>query len=257
MAGLHAPVKVIQGRQPRRCFIRSNSVATGGRVGHASVMQALAIYDMDKTITQRATYAAWLLFWARRRAPWRLGLLPLSGLLALLYLLKLLGRSRLKEFNHALLMGDHADPAAVAATAVAFAAQQIATNIRADALVQIARDRTEGRRIVIATASYGFYARAIAAQLGIDDVIATGVVTDASGVRARIAGENCYGAAKRRMVEAWLKAQHLTPAPIRFYSDHVSDAPMFERAGEPVAANPNRALAVLARTRGWPVVAWS
>ena len=38
-------------------------------------MSDLAIYDMDRTVTRRATYTPFLLHCAVRRAPWRL-LLP-------------------------------------------------------------------------------------------------------------------------------------------------------------------------------------
>jgi HAD superfamily phosphoserine phosphatase-like hydrolase len=219
-------------------------------------MQPLAIYDLDKTITYRATYAAWLLFWARRQAPWRLLLLPLSAVAALLYVLKLLSRAQLKTVNQALLMG-RADAATVAALAADYAAQVVAGNVRAGALAQIAVDRAEGRRIVIATASYAFYARAIGAALGIGDVIGTGVVVSGREVLPQIDGENCYAVAKRRMVEAWLTAQRLGGAPMRFYSDHPSDAPMFELADEAVAANPDRQLRALAQARGWAIVDWA
>lgn len=218
-------------------------------------MQPLALYDMDKTITRRATYAAWLLFWARTHAPWRLLLAPLALLAGAGYLLRLVGRARLKELNQALFMGA-ADEAAVAAAADAFAARTLATNVRADALGAIAADRAAGRRVVIATASYAFYAAAIGRALGIEDVIATESVRAGGRILPRIAGDNCYGPAKRAMVEAWLAARGLAVAPLRFYSDHVSDAPMFERAAEPVAVSPSPPLRRLAAARGWPVRDW-
>ena len=65
----------------------------------------LAIYDMDKTVTRRATYTPFLLHAARTRQPLRLLLLPLVGVTVLLYLARLIDRARLKEFNHALLVG--------------------------------------------------------------------------------------------------------------------------------------------------------
>lgn len=219
-------------------------------------MQKLAVYDLDKTITRRPTYAAWLRFWAWRRARWRLLLVPLSAVAALLYLGKLVSRARLKTINHALLMG-RADVATVAAEAAAFARQQVAGNVRAGALTQIAADRADGRRIVIATASYAFYASAIGAALGIDDVIGTRARVAGGSVLPEIDGENCYADAKRTMVEAWLAAHDLTGAPLRFYSDHPSDAPMFALADEAVAANPDTALRALARMRGWAIVDWN
>ena len=47
-----------------------------------------------------------------------------------------------------------------------------------------------------------------------------------------------------------------TRAHVRFYSDHVTDAPVFEWADEPVAVNPHDRLRRLAKLRGWPVEDW-
>jgi phosphoserine phosphatase len=43
---------------------------------------------------------------------------------------------------------------------------------------------------------------------------------------------------------------------VRFYSDHVSDQPVFEWADEPVAVNPHGRLRRLAEQRGWAVEDW-
>ena len=125
------------------------------------------------------------------------------------------------------------------------------------AQAQIAADRAGGRRVVIATASFGFYAEAIGAVLGVADVIGTRVVVDHGCIRARIDGENCYGAAKLRMFENWLATNGITGAEMRFYSDHASDAPMFERAAEAVATNASPALRALAAARGWRLLDWA
>ena len=42
-------------------------------------MSDLAIYDLDRTVTRRATYTPFLLHCAVRRAPWRLLLLPVTS----------------------------------------------------------------------------------------------------------------------------------------------------------------------------------
>lgn len=226
-----------------------------GGGGHGRAVPPLAIYDMDKTITRRATYAAWLLFWARTRAPWRLLLAPLTLLAGAAYVLGLAGRARLKEFNQALLMG-RAGEAAVAAAAAEFAARTLAGNIRAEALAAIAADRAAGARLVLATASYGFYAEAIGRALGLDDVVATRSRRQGGAILPRIDGANCYGADKCAMVDGWLAAHGLAGTPFRFYSDHVSDAPMFARAAEPVAVSPSPALRRMAAARGWRVCDW-
>ena len=138
-----------------------------------------------------------------------------------------------------------------------FAGRTLGGNVFAGALARLDAERAAGRRIVLATASYGFYADAIAARLGIADVVATRSVWDGDRLLPRIDGENCYDTAKRRMVEAWLAANGLTGAPIRFFSDHVSDLPMFELAAEQVATTPSPKLRAVAAARGWEIVDWT
>ena len=125
--------------------------------------------------------------------------------------------------------------------------------------MRIAADKAEGYRLVMATASYAFYARAIAERLGFDDAIATESEHDPAGaLTPRISGENVYGAAKLRAVEAWMAREGIarSDADIRFYSDHVSDAPVLAWADEPFAVNAHGPLRALAKAKGWPILDW-
>ena len=217
----------------------------------------LAIYDMDRTVTRHATYTPFLLHCALQRAPWRLLLLPLVALSMLLYVARIIDRGRLKEINHALLLGRSIHPDDLMPLVNGFANRTVARNVRPGALRAIARDKAEGRRVVMATASYRLYAAATAERLGFDDTIGTNSVIGLdANVRAKIDGENCYGAAKMRMIARWLEHEGLTRAHVRFYSDHASDVPVFDWADEPVAVNPHDRLLVLARRRGWRIDDW-
>jgi HAD superfamily hydrolase (TIGR01490 family) len=222
-------------------------------------MSDLAIYDMDRTVTKRATYTPFLLHCAVRRAPWRLLFLPLVILSMLAYVARLIDRARLKEINHHLLLGQRIHPRDLRPLVESFADKQLATNIRPGALEAISRDKSEGRRLVLATASYRLYADAIAERLGFDDVIGTGSVIGLDErVHAKIAGENCYGPAKLRMISNWLEKSGLQGkhGHVRFYSDHVSDRTAFEWSDEPVAVNPHGKLRRLAEERGWAIEDW-
>lgn len=223
-------------------------------------MTELAIYDMDRTITQRATYTPFLLHAALRRAPWRLMLLPFVLLTMIAYVAKLLDRGRLKELNQALLLGPHIAPAELLPLTESFADKTVSGNLRPGALDQIAADRAAGRRLVLATASYRLYVEAIAARLGFDDVIATNSLAGLDQrIRAKIDGENCYGPAKLRMILDWMARQDLRreAVRVRFYSDHASDAPVMAWADEAFAVNAHAKLRRLARLRAWPIVDWS
>jgi HAD superfamily hydrolase (TIGR01490 family) len=220
----------------------------------------LAIYDMDRTITRTGTYTPFLLYAAARIAPWRLLLAPIVVLVMIAYAAKVINRARLKEINQALLLGPNISRDSLAPIVAGFADRTIKLNILPGALERIAEDRAAGRRLVLATASYRFYVEAIAQRLDFDDVIATNSLIGLdSRIRARIDGENNYGPAKLRMIESWMAAEGIArgDATIRFYSDHVSDAPVLEWADEAFATTPSPKLRIMAQKRGWPVLDWS
>jgi HAD superfamily hydrolase (TIGR01490 family) len=222
-------------------------------------MSDLAVYDLDRTITRRDTYRRFLLHCVLRRQQWRMLFLPIVMVWVVAYALKAIDRGRLKEISHALLLGRAVHPADLKPLVDSFAETTVRTNIRPGALAAIERDRSQGRRLVLATASYRLYANSIAERLGFDDVIGTGSIIGLDEkVHAMIDGENCYGPAKRRMIAAWVEKSGLTGnhGHVRFYSDHASDAPVFEWADEPVAVNPHGRLRRLAARRGWAVEDW-
>lgn len=222
-------------------------------------MQLLAIYDMDKTITAAPTWTRFLVHAARVHAPWRLALLPAAGLAGIGYLLKRLDRAQLKQCTHRLLLGDATDAVDMARIADSFAAAEANKGVLHGARERIAADRAAGYRLVMATASHGYYAEAIARQLGFDDVVATRAQRDGQGrIISLIDGDNCYGPVKLHMVEQWLKTIGIARADanVRAYSDHVSDAPLLEWADEPFAVNAHAPLRALASRRGWPILDW-
>ena len=220
----------------------------------------LAIYDMDKTITHMPTWTPFLLHTARKSgAPWRLALVPFAGVAALGYVGKLISRDRLKYLMQRMMLGKRMSAAEERRAAEAFADRVIRDGVFTSARAQIEADRAAGYRLVMATASYRFYVEAIAGRLGFDAVIGTESLRDANGnLLAGIEGENCYGPAKLRMIEAWMAREGIarTDAHIRFYSDHVSDAPTFDWADEPFAVNAHGPLRLLAKAKNWPMPDW-
>jgi phosphatidylglycerophosphatase C len=220
----------------------------------------IAVYDLDRTLTDTGSWAHFLRFWLLHEAPWRLVCLPLVALGGAAYGLGLLSRGGIKRWSHRWLIGAVVDEARMAAAASAFADGFVAAHALAPARAALAADAAAGRRVVIASASHGFYVRAIAARLGVADVVATEAVRDGGKLLSQLDGANCYGAAKRAALEAWLARAELTNAVVHFTSDHHSDLPCFElaleRGGTVLCANPSTSLAALAAARGWPVVQW-
>jgi HAD superfamily hydrolase (TIGR01490 family) len=219
----------------------------------------LAIYDMDKTVTRRATYNGFLLHMALGKSPWRLLLAPLLPFGLALYLVKIWDRRRLKEFSQTLLVGHRVSPEKFARYLESHAELVVGKNVYPELRERVAEEKVAGYRHVMATASYRLYVEAIAHRLGFEHVIATDLATDSSGhVLARIDGHNCYDAAKLDKVKAWMAGEGLTRehCHIRAYSDHVSDAPLLAYADEAFATNPHQPLAEMAKANGWQILDW-
>jgi len=71
-----------------------------------------------------------------------------------------------------------------------------------------------------------------------------------------IAGEHMSGAAKQVAIVRLAAVYRLDLARSFAYGDSVSDLPMLETVGHPVAVNPSANLKRAARARNWPVVRW-
>lgn len=222
-------------------------------------MTELAIYDMDRTITRTGTFTPFMIYAALRLAPWRLIFVPLAALAMAAYACRLLERKRLKEINQALMLGRSVHADRLRPIAEGFAEKIVRHNVYAQALDSLAENRAAGRRLVLATASSRLWVEPIAARLGMDDIVATGTIKGLDDfVSHRVDGENCYGPAKLRMIQAWMGLEKLDrdQCHIRFYSDHVSDVPVLEWADEAIAANPHQGLRAVAKARGWTIADW-
>ena len=227
---------------------------------NTSVPNEVAVYDLDRTLTDTGSWTHFIAYWLRNEAPWRVILVPLVALGALAYGVRLISRSGIKSWAHRWLIGERVAESRMAAAAACFAESFVAAHAMLGARAALGNDAALGRRLVIASASHSFYVRAIAAKLGVADVVATEAVRRGGWLTSRLAGENCYGAAKRRALEAWLAREGLEGAVVHFTSDHHSDVPCFELAlesgGTVLCAHPSAKLAAIAVERDWPTAQW-
>jgi phosphatidylglycerophosphatase C len=196
----------------------------------------IAIYDLDRTVTVKPTFTRFLAFAARRRAAWRLAFAPVWAAALIGYKLKFYPREPMKAFGVRLFIGARFSDAVRDDLAQAFAAAEVHDNIAPGALRTMAADRAAGAALVLLSAAPDIYAPIIAQNLGFDDCIATRHGRADTDWLAAIDGRNNYGAEKVRRVEAWLSAQGIERADchITAYSDHASDAPIFNFADEAV-----------------------
>lgn len=190
----------------------------------------ISIFDLDRTITRRGTWSAFLLFAAWNRAPWRLVLVPAVLAAMLGYKAGLCSRTRLKEMMHHLMIGKTIARAEINALANRFCMRMLETNIYPEAIALIDREIAAGRRVMIASASSRFYLAPLARALGVKDEIGTRSKWTGELLTPRIEGENCFGQNKRAMMIERFGKLGLERAAvhIRFYSDDISDRPAFD-----------------------------
>jgi HAD superfamily phosphoserine phosphatase-like hydrolase len=224
-----------------------------------TVPLAVSVFDLDRTLTRRGTYTAFLLRSAWARSPWRLLLAPFAILHFLIHLSGGATRKQLKERLQSLFLGARVERSEVAGLARAFTRRLRASGFHHGAIRQIEAERREGRRIVLATAANAFYVDEIARELGIMDVVCTQSVWDGDYLVSRIAGENCHGDEKLCMLEAHLARAGWDRASlhVRFFSDHRSDWSVLSWADEAYVVNPRRGFRAYAAAAGWPVLNWT
>lgn len=110
-----------------------------------------------------------------------------------------------------------------------------------------------GQQVWLVTATPYELAETIARRLGLTGALAT-VVESVDGVfTGRLVGELLHGAGKAHAVRSLAVREGLNLKRCTAYSDSINDVPMLSLVGTPVAINPDAALRVVARDRGWEV----
>lgn len=116
------------------------------------------------------------------------------------------------------------------------------------------KHREQGDFLLIITATNSFVTAPIAQRLGVDALLATEPERIGDRFTGRVAGTPCFQDGKVVRLDAWLKETGYSLAGSSFYSDSRNDLPLLEKVENPVAVNPDAALAAAAKERGWPIL---
>jgi HAD superfamily hydrolase (TIGR01490 family) len=149
------------------------------------------------------------------------------------------------------------DPAQLPALRERYLAVRVRPHIMPSARAIVDRHRDAGDRVVITTAVSRFLSESIAAEFGIDDLIATEPEVIDGRYTGRVAGTPNMREGKVERLHGWLAARGKRLADFRqvwMYSDSQNDLPLLSRVTHPVAVNADPVLAVHARHMGWPIL---
>jgi len=210
-----------------------------------------AFFDLDKTVIARSSMMAFA------PALYRAGLLRRRNLLQgaasqLVYLRWGAGPRRVARMQKSVLSVTCGwEQAQVRRLVGAGMHDAVDPIIYAEAVTLIAEHRDAGRRIVLVSAAPEELVEPIGERIGVDTVIASRVSLDERGRYNGNLERYAYGRAKADLVEDLALREGIDLENSWAYSDSITDLPMLEAVGHPVAVNPDRALRRVALLRGW------
>ena len=114
--------------------------------------------------------------------------------------------------------------------------------------------RERGHTLMIITATNRFVTGPIAAELGVENLLATEPAREGERYTGEVAGIPCFREGKVQRLEHWLTDRGMDLGESWFYSDSHNDLPLLERVSHPVAVDPDAMLESHARDAGWPVI---
>jgi HAD superfamily hydrolase (TIGR01490 family) len=212
-----------------------------------------AFFDLDKTIISRSSSLA------LGRPLYRAGMVSRSQLMRgayaqLVYLLIGADESRMEKLKEGMLQLTKGwDRTQVERLVHDVMLEVIDPFVYQEALDLIAEHQAAGRRIYIVSSSPEEVVRPLAAHFGVSGVIATRAQV---GPDNRYTGElefYAYGEQKAEAIRALATRARVNLAGSFAYSDSVTDVPMLETVGHPVAVNPDRELRHIAEDREWEI----
>lgn len=139
-----------------------------------------------------------------------------------------------------------------------FLAEVLRPKVLPQALELVRHHQRRGDLVAIVTATNEFVTTPIAAEFGVEHLLAVQLEREADGRwLGRVRGTPTFREGKVARVHDWLGGQGASLADfsgVSVYSDSPNDLPLLEIATDPVATNPSPALEATATQRGWRIL---
>ena len=217
-------------------------------------MPGVALFDMDRTLVRRNTAQLYVRYQREiGEAGWRDALRV--GFWVAQYTLGIVDAEAIAVRALRTLAGQH--ETALSGRCDDWFHRYVVPHVGDAARRTVLRHLEAGDVCAIVTGASRYTAGPLARALRIPFVVSTELECDASGrFTGRHVAPLCYGAGKVARTEQLAASQGFSLDEATFYSDSISDLPLFERVRRPVVVNPDPRLARVARRRGWPVERW-
>jgi HAD superfamily hydrolase (TIGR01490 family) len=129
------------------------------------------------------------------------------------------------------------------------------SRIYPEALACLREHKRMGHRVVLLSGALDFLLDPFKDLA--DDVLSASLAEEDGVYTGELSGAPVAGEARARMLASFARKRGVDLARSYAYADSISDLPMLEAVGNPVAVNPDRRLAAAASSRGWQLRRWS
>jgi fatty acyl-CoA reductase len=123
------------------------------------------------------------------------------------------------------------------------------------ALACLRRHKALGHRVVLLSGALDFLLDPLKDLA--DDVLCASLQEENGSYTGELSGAPVAGEARARMLASYARRRGVDLRRSYAYADSISDLPMLEAVGNPVAVNPDRRLAAAAKGREWKIQRWS
>ncbi len=129
----------------------------------------------------------------------------------------------------------------------------MAPSVYPDAAQLIAEHLASDHLVAIVSGSIPYLVEPLAESLGVEHVLCTQLETRDGVLTGQCVEPICLEEGKIHWMRGFIEEYEVDLARSYFYSDSITDLPVMEIVGHPVATNPDSALYRTASRRGWPV----
>tara|TARA_B100001059_G_C17764181_1_gene544594 strand:- start:348 stop:1001 length:654 start_codon:yes stop_codon:yes gene_type:complete len=194
------------------------------------------IFDLDLTLTKKDTYVPFLLqcLKKKKRAVFYFPFLIFS---VFQFIFKKIDNSELKQrFLSAFLSGVSLNE--IQPIIDSFSQKILMDGLFVDAIKELEMLLKNGNTVILASASLDIYVNKIGRLLNFSKIISTRVEIDSHNkITGKISGVNLRGVKKLQIIKNYLR--ETSGKNITFYSDSISDLPLFEWVEYPIIINYN------------------